>query len=73
MPYKARFKSGNPRKREKAKYGITNWSQYNQSLKNRGKISLYFPKGDIACQFVNELPYEKGISGRLCSEGYIFL
>jgi len=65
MPYKVRLKSGNPRKREKAKYGITNWSQYNQSLKNRGKISLYFPKGDIACQFVNELPYEKGISGRL--------
>ena len=31
MPYKERLKSGNPRKREKAKYVITNWSQYNQS------------------------------------------
>ena len=64
MPYKERLKSGNPRKRAKAKYRITNWSQYNQSLKNRGKISLYFPKGDIAVQFINEEPYEKGISGR---------
>lgn len=64
MPYKERLKSGNLRKRAKAKYGVTNWSQYNQSLKNRGKISLYFPKGDIAAQFINEEPYEKGISGR---------
>ena len=64
MPYKERLKSGNPKKREKAKYGITNWSQYNQSLKNRGKISFYLPKGDIVVQFINEGPYEKGISGR---------
>ena len=64
MPYKERLKNGDLRKRAKAKYGVTNWSQYNQSLKNRGKISLYFPKGDIAAQFINEKPYEKGIPGR---------
>ena len=52
MPYKVRVKSGNPRKRKKAEYKVTNWSKYNQSLKNRGKISLYFPKGDIKSQFV---------------------
>lgn len=48
----------------KVKHVITNWSQYNQSLKNIGKISLYFPKGDIVKQFINEELYEQGISGR---------
>ena len=64
MPYKERLQSNNSRKMAKVKYVITNWSQYNQSLKNIGKISLYFPKGDIVKQFINEELYEQGISGR---------
>lgn len=64
MPYKERLKSGDSRKRAKAEYRVTNWSQYNHSLKNRGKISLYFPKGDIESIFINSTPYEQGISGR---------
>jgi len=64
MPYKERIKTGEERKRSKAQYKVTNWSEYNRSLKNRGKISLYFPKGDIESIFINERPYEEGLSGR---------
>lgn len=65
MPYKARVKLGLERKREKPKYKVINWSQYNQSLRKRGMISLYFPNGDIKSLFINEMPYIKGESGRL--------
>ena len=64
MPYKEKLKNPSKKPRQKMKYGVTNWTEYNQSLKNRGKISLYFPKGDIALQFVNETPYVKGLSGQ---------
>ena len=64
MPYKERIKSGEERKRIKSQYKVTNWSPYNRSLRNRGKISLYFPKGDIESLFINETPYEEGLSGR---------
>ncbi|WCR56144.1 MAG: hypothetical protein PG979_000235 [Rickettsia asembonensis] len=33
MPYKERVKAGLPRKTDKPKYKITNWSQYNKSLR----------------------------------------
>jgi len=64
MPYKQKLKdaSSNPRKR--ATYKITNWSEYNKSLKRRGELSLYFPKGDIKSQFINEECYLSGISGQ---------
>lgn len=64
MPNKEKLK--NPRKNsgKKAKYKIINWNEYNESLKNRGKLSLYFPRGDIKSQFINEMPYVKGISGQ---------
>lgn len=65
MPHKERVKLGVARKREKPKYKVINWTQYNQSLRKRGMISLYFPKGDIKSLFINEMPYIKGESGRL--------
>jgi len=64
MPYKERLKTGAPRKREKTKYKITNWSSYNQSLRKRGMISLYFPGGDIKSLFINDTPYVTGDSGQ---------
>ena len=67
MPYKARLKSGKERKRAKPSYRVTNHHEYNKSLKNRGKISLYFPDGDLKAQFVNDAPYTIGVSGRSAS------
>ncbi|MFK7974354.1 MAG: hypothetical protein AB8B66_05790 [Rickettsiaceae bacterium] len=46
---------------EKTKYKVTNWSPYNQNLKNRGKIILYLSKGNIESSFVNKKPYEQGV------------
>jgi hypothetical protein len=46
---------------------VTNWHEYNQSLKKRGKISLYFPGGDLKSQFINASPYTCGVSGRTSS------
>jgi hypothetical protein len=51
MPYKealklkAELNSVTPIK--KSKYKVINWSNYNKSLKKRGKLSLLFPKGDL--------------------------
>ncbi len=43
MPYKARLKTGEPRKRKRPGYRVTNARAYNQSLRKRGMISLYVP------------------------------
>ena len=67
MPYKEKLKHPSVNPRKKQTYKITNWSEYNKSLKNRGNISLYFPEGDLKSQFINEEPYMSGISGRLCT------
>jgi hypothetical protein len=64
MPYKERLKTGNPRKRKKTQYKVENWTEYNQSLKNRGALSLYFPKGDLKSILYNENSYVEGVSGR---------
>jgi len=64
MPYKARLKEGKERKRAKPEYRVTNYHEYNQSLKKRGKISLYFPEGDLKNQLINESCYTPGVSGR---------
>lgn len=64
MPYKERAKTGLPRKTDRSKYKVTNWSQYNRSLRQRGMISLYFPKGDLESLFINAQPYVEGDSGR---------
>lgn len=59
-----KLKSGEPRKRVKSRYKISNWSSYNQSLRKRGMISLYFPEGDIKSMFIDCMPYKEVISGR---------
>ena len=64
MPYKERLKHNKDRVRKKASYKVLNWTAYNQSLKKRGQLSLYFPFGDLRSQFINEASYEKGLSGR---------
>jgi hypothetical protein len=43
MPYKARVKQGEARKREKPWYRVTNARAYNQSLQKRGMITCIFP------------------------------
>jgi len=65
MPFKERLKSGLPRKRPKPSYVPQSpWSEYNQSLRKRGMLSLYLPKGDLRSQLINEASYQKGLSGR---------
>ena len=43
---------------------MTNWTEYNKSLKKRGKLSLYLPIGDLKSHFINDSPYIKGVSGQ---------
>ena len=65
MPYKEKTKNpktANPR--NKPKYKVTNWTEYNKSLRKRGAISLYCPKGDLALQFINKERYVPGVSGQ---------
>jgi|GEM_PF-4171528 len=57
MQNSGKLKSGAVRKKAKSKYGIVNWSSYNQSLRKRGMISLYFPEGDIKSMFADCMPY----------------
>ena len=64
MPYKARQKQGEARKRRKAEYQVTNARAYNQSLRKRGMISLYVPDGDLKAQFINAKVRTPGVSGR---------
>jgi Transposase DDE domain len=64
MPYKERLKSGEARKKPKPGYAPKDWSAYNKSLRSRGMISLYFPKGDLRKTLVNLNPYVEGVSGQ---------
>ena len=64
MPYKAKLRNPSPNPRKKARYKVVNWTEYNKSLKKRGELSLYFPRGDLKSQFINEYPYVEGISGQ---------
>jgi hypothetical protein len=54
MPYQARLKTGEPRKRRKPGYRVTNARAYNQSLRKRGMISLYVPGGDLKVQLISK-------------------
>jgi hypothetical protein len=65
MPYKEVLKLSATKPKKKAHYQVINWAHYNQSLKKRGMLSLYFPSGDLRDQFINDTPYQKGISGQL--------
>ena len=73
MPYKERLKNNPEKKPNKNKYKVINISEYNESLKKRGKISLYLPEGDLKEVFINENSYSYGVSGRsqYYSEEYI--
>src|SRR6202521_3031503 len=64
MPYKARLKLGEPRKRKKPGSRVTKPAGDNQSLRNRGMISLYVPSGDPKAQFINAKVRTPGVSGR---------
>ena len=64
MPYKERLKKSDQRKRKKPYYKVANWPDYNKSLKKRGQLSFYFPRGDSKALFINEASYEEGLSGR---------
>lgn len=68
MPYKEAIKqkaeSSSATPIKKSKYKVINCSAYNKSLKKRGKLSLYFPKGDLRSQFINDDSYSKGTPGR---------
>ena len=64
MPNKEKLKNPSANPRKKPKYKVTNWTDYNKSLRKRGAISLYFPKGDVALQFVNRKSYIPGLSGQ---------
>ena len=75
MPFKERLNTGLPRARKKQAYKVTNWPEYNKSLKSRGKLTLYMPYGDLKLQFINEEPYIPGVSGQQATykDGYIEL
>ncbi|VVE39168.1 transposase [Pandoraea horticolens] len=64
MPYQARLKTGEARKRPKPTYRVTNAHAYNRSLKRRGQLNLYCPSGDLRAPFINRQPYVPGVSGR---------
>ena len=64
MPYKEKFKNPSPNPRKKPRYKVSNWTEYNKSLKKRGEVSLYFPPGEPKSHFINETSYIKGISGQ---------
>jgi hypothetical protein len=64
MPYKEKLKNPSTQPIKKVHYKVLNWTEYNQSLKKRGKLSLYFPPGEIKTQFINEAPYVRGVAGQ---------
>jgi hypothetical protein len=64
MPYKQALKALSAAPKKKPIYKVSNWTEYNKSLKKRGELSLYFPFGDLKSQFINEEPYVSGISGQ---------
>ncbi|QVN23347.1 hypothetical protein [Burkholderia pyrrocinia] len=64
MPYKAWERSGEPRKRRKPSYRVSNAGEYNENLRKRGMISLYVPGGDLKAMFTNAKTHTPGVSGR---------
>ena len=59
MPYKEairqKVESNSTVPIKKSKYKVMNWSAYNKSLQKHGKLSLYFPKGDLRSQWKHPL------------------
>ena len=75
MPYNPHLKSGEKRKRPKGQYRVTNWREYNQSLKKRGKLRAYLPNGNLKEVLFNSESYVEGVSGRsiVYTQAYIQL
>jgi hypothetical protein len=73
MPYEARLKTREVRKRKKPGCRVTNARAYNQSLRKRSMISLYVPDGDLKAQLINAKVHTPGVSGRepTYTTGYI--
>ncbi|WP_060150418.1 transposase [Burkholderia ubonensis] len=67
--------TGEPRKRPMPNYAVTNAREYNVTLKRRGQLSLYCPNGDLKALFINDTPYQQGVSGQsqTYSEAYLEL
>lgn len=45
MPYKERVKTGVERKKEKVKYKVKNWTEYNRSLRKKRNDKPLLSKG----------------------------
>ncbi|MBY0581092.1 MAG: transposase [Rickettsiales bacterium] len=58
------MKNNPDKKPNKNKYKVLNNSNYNESLKKRGKINLHLPAGDLKEIFINENSCKYGVSGR---------
>ena len=46
--------------KNKNKYRIRNWKQYNQSLKNRGSVTFWFSSDAIAKWYAEDPPESRG-------------
>jgi hypothetical protein len=64
VPYKARERTREPRKRARPRYRVSNAREYNESLRKRGMISLYIPDGELKALFINAKTHTPGVSGR---------
>ena len=77
MPNKEAIKlqaeSSSTRPIKKSKYKVKNWTIYNKSLRSRGKLSLYYPKGDLRSQFINDDSYSKGTPGRTALYSSVYI
>ena len=75
MPYKEKLRNPSDNPKNKIEYRVTNWTEYNKSLKRRGMLSLLFPQGDIRSSLINDDVYVPGVSGRQStySDSYIEL
>ena len=56
------FKHNNSRRHKfkKAKYRVTNWSEYNDALRKRGDITVWFTDGAIDAWVPERVPGQKG-------------
>jgi len=58
MPYK--YNDSRRHKFEKTKYRVTNWSEYNDALRKRGDITVWFTDAAIDAWVPDRLPGQKG-------------
>ena len=58
MPYK--HNDSRRHKFEKAKYKVTNWSEYKDALRKRGDITIWFTDSAIHAWVQDRMPDQKG-------------